>query len=82
MSILYGRYFVQEVDSLSEGLLRISQTHSVRSARFDFLAQWWRDAIARGHGFPFFEDGGALIEVRPSMKYMLQLSELRQTSPR
>lgn len=75
MSILYGRFFVFEANSLSEGLQRIAQTHAVRGTRFEFLSSWWRLALRRGYGWPFFEDGGALVEIRPSLNLLIQLSK-------
>ncbi len=73
MAILYGRFFIFEANSIDEGLRRISMTFSSQSLKYRHLSAKLIFSFRRGYGYPFFEDGGALIEIRPSLELEIQL---------
>lgn len=73
MSILYGRYFTLEVESLSEATRALSQRYSVNSVEYKFLLKQFTDAFFSGGDWPTFEDGGALVQLKPSLAYRLSV---------
>ena len=69
MSITYSRIHVYVVDSFREANERIARQHSEGSAAYEALTAEFYEACLFGGMYPFFEDGGSLIEIRPSPNF-------------
>lgn len=73
MATTFSRVHIFLVDNQQEALDRISRIYSVGSTMYTFLESTWLVAKATGYGWPYFEDGGALVEIRPSARYLRTL---------
>lgn len=74
MAITYSRYHVFVVDSFREANERIARAHSLGSVRYDELSAQFEAACLFGDQYPWFEDGGSLIELRPSPAFSTRLA--------
>jgi len=73
MATTFSRIHIFLVDNQQEALDRIALAHSVGSPLYVFLESTWLVAKMTGYGWPYFEDGGALVEIRPTVRYLRTL---------
>lgn len=72
MPFNYNRVTVFMVESLTEAEQRLGQQYSLSTGAYQYLLQQFRDGLDRGYGFPSFVSGGSVVEVRPSLAYLLR----------
>lgn len=80
MPLTYSRVHIHAIDSVSDGDERISLAFSKGSREHAYLTIWLRVAIKRGYGYPYFEDGGSLISLAPSLSFRMASSRLPATN--
>lgn len=80
-SILYNRYYPCVVDSWAEASDRIASAFSKGSNQYEFLWARFRAAMQSGQSWPYFQDDGALVEVRPSLQFLIREQKRPSLSP-